>query len=93
MFIPILLSTVVDKFTGDQKASIPKSVAIRGKRLMDGSGLESGLSQDNEKEILNVVQVESGQAVEINPERDKLLTEFGKSTLIDRCAKRDSFTG
>ena len=39
---------------------------------MDGSGLESGLSQDNEKEILNVVQVESGQAVEINPERDKL---------------------
>ena len=51
---------------------------------MDGSGLESGLSQDNEKEILNVVQVESGQAVEINPERDKLLTEFGKSTLIDR---------
>ena len=51
---------------------------------MDGSGLEAALEKNNKVEMLNIVQVESGQAVEINPDRDKLLTEFGKSTLIDR---------
>ena len=51
---------------------------------MDGSGLEAALEKNNKAEMLNIVQVESGQAVEINPDRDKLLTEFGKSTLLDR---------
>ena len=51
---------------------------------MDGSGLEAALEKNNTAEMLNIVQVESGQAVEINPDRDKLLTEFGKSTLLDR---------
>ena len=51
---------------------------------MDGSGLEAALEKNNKVEMLNIVQVESGQAVEINPDRDKLLTEFGKSTLLDR---------
>ena len=51
---------------------------------MDGSGLEAALEKNNKVEMLNIVQVESGQAVEINSDRDKLLTEFGKSTLLDR---------
>ena len=38
---------------------------------MDGSGLEAALEKNNKVEMLNIVQVESGQAVEINPDRDK----------------------
>ena len=34
--------------------------------------------------MLNIVQVERGKAVEINADRDDLLTEFGKATLEDR---------
>ena len=51
---------------------------------MDGSGLEAALEKRSKAEMLNIVQVEYGQAVEINPDRDKLLTQFGKSTLTDR---------
>ena len=51
---------------------------------MDGSGLESSYQGKNQGDMLNIVQVERGQAVEINVERDNLLTEFGKATLEDR---------
>ena len=51
---------------------------------MDGSGLESSYQGKNQGDMLNIVQVERGQAVEINIERDNLLTEFGKATLEDR---------
>ena len=51
---------------------------------MDGSGLESSYQGKNQGDMLNVVQVERGKAVEINSARDNLLTEFGKATLEDR---------
>ena len=51
---------------------------------MDGSGLESGYQGKNQGDMLNIVQVERGKAVEINADRDDLLTEFGKATLEDR---------
>ena len=51
---------------------------------MDGSGLESSYQGKNQGDMLNVVQVERGKAVEINSARDDLLTEFGKATLEDR---------
>ena len=51
---------------------------------MDGSGLESSYQGKNQGDMLNVVQVERGKAVEINSARDELLTEFGKATLEDR---------
>ena len=51
---------------------------------MDGSGLESAYKGKNQGDMLNIVQVQRGKSVEINPERDKLLTAFGKATLEDR---------
>ncbi len=51
---------------------------------MDGSGLESAYQGKNQGDMLNIVQVERGKAVEINADRDDLLTEFGKATLEDR---------
>ncbi|MBT4109147.1 MAG: ribonucleoside-diphosphate reductase subunit alpha [Pelagibacterales bacterium] len=51
---------------------------------MDGSGLESSYKGKNQGDMLNIVQVQRGKSVEINPERDKLLTAFGKATLEDR---------
>ena len=51
---------------------------------MDGSGLESSYQGKNQGDMLNIVQVERGKSVEINSERDGLLTEFGKATLEDR---------
>jgi len=51
---------------------------------MDGSGLEGAYQGKNQGDMLNIVQVERGKAVEINTERDNLLTEFGKATLEDR---------
>ena len=51
---------------------------------MDGSGLESSYQGKNQGDMLNIVQVERGKSVEINSERDHLLTEFGKATLEDR---------
>ncbi|MDG2267453.1 MAG: ribonucleoside-diphosphate reductase subunit alpha [Alphaproteobacteria bacterium] len=51
---------------------------------MDGSGLESSYKGKNQGDMLNMVQVERGKSVEINPERDNLLTAFGKATLEDR---------
>ena len=51
---------------------------------MDGSGLEGAYQGKNQGDMLNIVQVERGKAVEINAERDNLLTEFGKATLEDR---------
>ena len=51
---------------------------------MDGSGLESSYQGKNQGDMLNIVQVERGKSVEINSERDNLLTEFGKATLEDR---------
>ena len=51
---------------------------------MDGSGLESSYQGKNQGDMLNIVQVERGKSVEINSERDDLLTEFGKATLEDR---------
>ena len=51
---------------------------------MDGSGLEGAYKGKNQGDMLNIVQVERGKAVEINAERDNLLTEFGKATLEDR---------
>ena len=51
---------------------------------MDGSGLESSYKGKDQGEMLNVVQVERGKSVEINAERDNLLTDFGKATLEDR---------
>ena len=51
---------------------------------MDGSGLESLYQGKNQGDMLNIVQVERGKSVEINSERDDLLTEFGKATLEDR---------
>jgi ribonucleoside-diphosphate reductase alpha chain len=82
VFIPILLSTVVDKWRKNYKKSGVARL-IRRKR-MDGSGLESSYQGKNQGDMLNIVQVERGQAVEINVERDNLLTEFGKATLEDR---------
>ena len=54
------------------------------RKLMDGSGLESSYKGKNQGDMLNIVQVQRGKSVEINPERDKLLTAFGKATLEDR---------
>ena len=54
------------------------------RKLMDGSGLESSYKGKNQGDMLNIVQVERGKSVEINPERDNLLTAFGKATLEDR---------
>ena len=54
------------------------------RKLMDGSGLESAYKGKNQGDMLNIVQVQRGKSVEINPERDKLLTAFGKATLEDR---------
>ncbi|MBT3939539.1 MAG: ribonucleoside-diphosphate reductase subunit alpha, partial [Pelagibacterales bacterium] len=51
---------------------------------MDGSGLESAYKGKNQGDMLNIVQVKRGKSVEINPERDNLLTAFGKATLEDR---------
>ena len=51
---------------------------------MDGSGLESSYKGKDQGDMLNVVQVERGKSVEINAERDNLLTDFGKATLEDR---------
>ncbi len=51
---------------------------------MDGSGLESSYQGKNQGDMLNIVQVERGKSVEINSDRDNLLTEFGKATLEDR---------
>tara|TARA_B100000686_G_scaffold342408_1_gene421513 strand:+ start:22091 stop:23956 length:1866 start_codon:yes stop_codon:yes gene_type:complete len=51
---------------------------------MDGSGLEGVYQGKNQGDMLNIVQVERGKSVEINAERDNLLTEFGKATLEDR---------
>ncbi len=51
---------------------------------MDGSGLESSYQGKNQGDMLNIVQVERGKSVEINSDRDDLLTEFGKATLEDR---------
>ncbi len=51
---------------------------------MDGSGLESSYKGKDQGEMLNVVQVERGKSVEINAERDNLLTDFGRATLEDR---------
>ena len=57
---------------------------LRWRKNMDGSGLESSYQGKNQGDMLNIVQVERGKAVEINSERDDLLTEFGKATLEDR---------
>ena len=54
------------------------------RKLMDGSGLESSYKGKNQGDMLNIVQVQRGKSVEINPERDSLLTAFGKATLEDR---------
>ena len=54
------------------------------RKLMDGSGLESAYKGKNQGDMLNIVQVQRGKSVEINPERDNLLTAFGKATLEDR---------
>ena len=54
------------------------------RKLMDGSGLESAYKGKNQGDMLNIVQVQRGKSVEINPERDKLLTAFGIATLEDR---------
>ena len=54
------------------------------RKLMDGSGLESSYKGKNQGDMLNIVQVQRGKSVEINPERDNLLTAFGKATLEDR---------
>ena len=54
------------------------------RKNMDGSGLESSYQGKNQGDMLNIVQVERGKSVEINSERDHLLTEFGKATLEDR---------
>ena len=54
------------------------------RKLMDGSGLESAYKGKNQGDMLNIVQVQRGKSVEINPERDSLLTAFGKATLEDR---------
>ena len=54
------------------------------RKLMDGSGLESSYKGKNQGDMLNIVQVKGGKSVEINPERDNLLTAFGKATLEDR---------
>ena len=51
---------------------------------MDGSGLESSYKGKDQGDMLNVVQVERGKSVEINAERDNLLTDFGRATLEDR---------
>ncbi len=51
---------------------------------MDGSGLEGAYQGKNQGDMLNIVQVERGKSVEINADRDNLLTEFGKATLEDR---------
>ena len=57
---------------------------LRWRKNMDGSGLESSYQGKNQGDMLNIVQVERGKSVEINSERDGLLTEFGKATLEDR---------
>ena len=57
---------------------------LRWRKNMDGSGLESSYQGKNQGDMLNIVQVERGKSVEINSERDDLLTEFGKATLEDR---------
>ena len=57
---------------------------LRWRKNMDGSGLESLYQGKNQGDMLNIVQVERGKSVEINSERDDLLTEFGKATLEDR---------
>ena len=57
---------------------------LRWRKNMDGSGLESSYQGKNQGDMLNIVQVERGKSVEINSERDHLLTEFGKATLEDR---------
>ena len=57
---------------------------LRWRKSMDGSGLESSYQGKNQGDMLNIVQVERGKSVEINSERDDLLTEFGKATLEDR---------
>ncbi len=82
MFIPILLSTVVDKWMNLRKNL--DNLDLRWRKNMDGSGLESSYQGKNQGDMLNIVQVERGKSVEINSERDDLLTEFGKATLEDR---------
>jgi ribonucleoside-diphosphate reductase alpha chain len=82
VFIPILLSTVVDKWMNLRKNL--DNLDLRWRKNMDGSGLESSYQGKNQGDMLNIVQVERGKSVEINSERDGLLTEFGKATLEDR---------
>tara|TARA_B100001250_G_scaffold55775_1_gene43110 strand:- start:538 stop:2502 length:1965 start_codon:yes stop_codon:yes gene_type:complete len=82
VFIPILLSTVVDKWMNLRKNL--DNLDLRWRKNMDGSGLESSYQGKNQGDMLNIVQVERGKSVEINSERDDLLTEFGKATLEDR---------
>tara|TARA_Y100001934_G_scaffold282964_1_gene399581 strand:- start:1875 stop:3797 length:1923 start_codon:yes stop_codon:yes gene_type:complete len=57
---------------------------LKWRKSMDGSGLESSYQGKNQGDMLNIVQVERGKSVEINSDRDDLLTEFGKATLEDR---------
>jgi len=57
---------------------------LKWRKSMDGSGLESSYQGKNQGDMLNIVQVERGKSVEINSDRDNLLTEFGKATLEDR---------
>ena len=64
-----------------QKSGVARLIR---RRLMDGSGLESSYKGKNQGDMLNIVQVQRGKSVEINPERDNLLTAFGKATLEDR---------
>ena len=64
-----------------QKSGVARLIR---RKLMDGSGLESSYKGKNQGDMLNIVQVERGKSVEINPERDNLLTAFGKATLEDR---------
>ena len=64
-----------------QKSGVARLIR---RKLMDGSGLESSYKGKNQGDMLNIVQVQRGKSVEINPERDNLLTAFGKATLEDR---------
>tara|TARA_Y100001958_G_scaffold139157_1_gene112815 strand:+ start:583 stop:2547 length:1965 start_codon:yes stop_codon:yes gene_type:complete len=82
VFIPILLSTIVDKWM-DLRKNLD-NLDLKWRKSMDGSGLESSYQGKNQGDMLNIVQVERGKSVEINSDRDDLLTEFGKATLEDR---------
>tara|TARA_B100000683_G_scaffold52828_1_gene50484 strand:+ start:15850 stop:17814 length:1965 start_codon:yes stop_codon:yes gene_type:complete len=82
VFIPILLSTIVDMWM-DLRKNLD-NLDLKWRKSMDGSGLESSYQGKNQGDMLNIVQVERGKSVEINSDRDDLLTEFGKATLEDR---------